>query len=108
MVRFLHQLGEYVPVSPEDASELRRLMIMAGLPRRARHQHLLRRKNRVRRLLLILAFLFRDVITTNSVLRIVVVVAGGFVGFCGPNFVLDRMITKRQERIRCRCPMRST
>src|SRR5436305_11281192 len=30
VVRFLHQLGEYVPVSPEDASELRCLMIMAG------------------------------------------------------------------------------
>src|SRR6476646_459719 len=30
VVRFLHQLGEYVPISPDDASELRRLLIMAG------------------------------------------------------------------------------
>src|SRR5215467_814244 len=30
VVRFLHQLGEYVPISPEDASEMRRLLIMAG------------------------------------------------------------------------------
>ena len=37
-------------------------------------------------------------------LRIVVVVAGGFVGFCGPNFILDRMITKRQDRIRLSLP----
>ena len=35
--------------------------------------------------LLLLAFLFRDVITTNSVLRLVVLLAGGFVGFCLPN-----------------------
>jgi tight adherence protein C len=34
----------------------------------------------------------------------VVVVAGGFIGFCGPNFMLDRMIGKRQDLIRLSLP----
>ena len=104
VVRFLHQLGEYVPVSPDDAGELRRLLIMAGYRGERAVSIFYGLKIFFGVLLLIMAILFRDVITANSVLRIVVVVAGGFVGFCGPNFMLDRMITKRQERVRMSLP----
>jgi tight adherence protein C len=104
VVRFLHQLGEYVPISPEDASELRRLLIMAGY----RHERAITvfygLKIALGISLLVLAFLVRDVVTSNSILRIVLVIAGGFVGFCGPNFMLDRMIGKRQECIRLSLP----
>jgi tight adherence protein C len=104
VVRFLHQLGEYVPISPDDASELRRLLIMAGYRGERAVTIFYGAKIVLGVSLLILAFLFRDVVTTSPVLRIVVVIAGGFVGFCGPNFLLDRMITKRQERIRLSLP----
>src|SRR5581483_470517 len=104
VVRFLHQLGEYVPISPDDASELRRLLIMAGFRSERAVTIFYGTKIILGIALLVMAFLVRDVVTTNPVLRIVLVIAVGFVGFCGPNFVLDRMITKRQERIRLSLP----
>src|SRR5689334_8030186 len=88
VVRFLHQLGEYVPVSPDDTGELRRLLIMAGFRSERVITVFYGIKIVFGVLLLLLAILFRDAISSNSVLRIVVVIAGGFVGFCGPNFVL--------------------
>src|SRR5579872_4503371 len=104
MVRFLHQIGEYVPISPEDATALRRLLIMGGY-RSDRAVTIFYGMKIIFGIgLVILAFLFKDLVTTNSVLRIVFVVAAGFVGFAGPNFVLDRMITKRQERLRLSLP----
>src|SRR5215475_4982242 len=93
VVRFLHQLGEYVPISPDDASELRRLLIMAGYRSERAITIFYGTKIVLGVTLLILAIMFRDVVTANPVLRIVLIVAGGFVGFCGPNFMLDRMIT---------------
>src|ERR1051326_2732992 len=104
VVRFLHQLGEYVPISPDDASELRKMLIMAGYRTERAVTVFYGTKIVLGITLLILAFLVKDVISANPVLRIVLVVAGGFVGFCGPNFILDRMITKRQERIRLSLP----
>src|SRR3954454_10504857 len=76
VVRFLHQLGEYVPVSPDDAGELRRLLIMAGFRSERVIAVFYGIKIVFGVLLLLLAILFRDVISSNSVLRIVVVIAG--------------------------------
>lgn len=104
VVRFLHQIGEYVPISPDDATQLRRLLIMGGYRTEGAITIFYGLKIVLGVVLLILTFLVKDVVTTNSVLRIVFVVAGGFVGFAGPNFVLDRMITKRQERLRLSLP----
>ena len=104
VVRFLHQIGEYVPISPEDATNLRRLLIMAGYRTDNAITIFYGLKIVLAVALLLIAFLFKDIVTTNTVLRIVLVVAGGFVGFCGPNFILDRMITKRQEKLRLSLP----
>ena len=104
IVRFLHQIGEYVPISPEDATNLRRLLIMGGYRTDSAITIFYGLKIVLGVTLLILAFLIKDVVTSNSVLRIVLCVAGGFVGFAGPNFILDRMITKRQERLRLSLP----
>jgi tight adherence protein C len=103
IVRFLHQIGEYVPISPEDATEMRRLLIMAGFRTERPIQVFYGIKIVMGVGLLILAFLAKDLVA-NSVLRIVMIAAGGFVGFCLPNFILDRMISKRQERLRLSLP----
>ncbi len=104
VVRFLHQLGGYVPISPGDATLLRRDLIMAGY----RNDKAVTIFYGIKILggvgLFVLALLFRDLLTSNAVLRIVLIAAGGFIGFSGPNFVLDRLITKRQERIRLSLP----
>src|SRR5205814_6592368 len=50
--------------------------------------------------LLGLAVIFRSSITSNAVLAIVIPMAAGFAGWFGPSFVLDHLITARQQRIR--------
>jgi tight adherence protein C len=54
--------------------------------------------------LAILAFVFRNDITSNSILAVVVPVAAGFLGYFGPSFYLDHLIAARQERIRLGLP----
>jgi len=104
VVRFLHHLGEKVPVSPADATLLRRDLIMAGYRTDAAVTIFFGIKIVLGVVFLLLALLGRDYMVANSVLRVVLVIAGGFVGFSGPNFFLDRMITKRQERLRLSLP----
>jgi tight adherence protein C len=104
VVRFLHQIGEKVPVSPADATLLRRDLIMAGYRTDGAVTIFFGIKIVLGVALLLLALLGRDYMVANSVLRVVLVIAGGFVGFSGPNFFLDRMITKRQERLRLSLP----
>ncbi|RPI07700.1 MAG: type II secretion system F family protein [Acidobacteriales bacterium] len=53
---------------------------------------------------LVLALIFRDSITSNPVLRIVLVVAAGLVGYLGPGFYLESLVSARQERIRLSLP----
>src|SRR5690348_9740986 len=104
VVRFLHQLGEYVPISPDDASELRKMLIMAGYRSDRAVTIFYGAKIVLGIVMLIVAFMIKDIVASGTVLRMVLVVAGGFLGFSGPNFLLDRMITKRQDRIRLSLP----
>ena len=54
--------------------------------------------------LVLLALVFQTFITSNPVLGIVLPIAAGLLGYFGPSFVLDHMITMRQERIRYGLP----
>jgi len=54
--------------------------------------------------LVIVAFLVRNVVTSNPVLRIVLVIAAGAVGYFGPSFFLEKMVAARQERLRLALP----
>jgi tight adherence protein C len=54
--------------------------------------------------LLVGAFFLKDLITPNPVLRIVVLVAGGALGFFAPNLVVDYLVGRRQEKIRLSLP----
>src|SRR6266496_724587 len=76
VVRFLHQLGEYVPISPDDATELRKMLIMAGYRTERAVTVFYGIKIVLGIALLVLAFLMKDVVTASSVLRIVLVIAG--------------------------------
>jgi tight adherence protein C len=54
--------------------------------------------------MVLLALIFRNMITSNPILVIVIPVAAGFAGFFGPSFFLDSLVTKRQERLRFALP----
>ncbi len=103
-VRITQQIGEKVPVSPQDVSMARRYLVAAGY----RSESAVRVYYGLRVVLclglLVAAFFLRDMITANPILRIVIVVAAGLVGYFGPSFALDNMVKARQERIRLSLP----
>ena len=103
-VRVFQQIGEKVPISPEDAGIIRRELIAAGY----RSQNALYVMYGIKVICLVLfvalAFLFRDAITSNAVLRYIVIFAAGFAGFFGPNLVLERLVSARQEILRFSLP----
>jgi len=103
-VRITHQIGEKVPISPQDVSTARRYLVAAG----HRSESAIRIYYGIRVVmcvcLLVAAFFLRDMITANPVLRIVIIVAGALAGYFGPSFVLDSMVKARQERIRLALP----
>ncbi len=104
LVRIIEQIGEKVPISPADASITRRSLVAAGYRSEVSIRAFYGIKIVLAVVLLILAILLRDYLTDNPVLRIVLLIAAGAGGYFGPNLMLDRMITKRQEKLRLSLP----
>jgi tight adherence protein C len=96
----LEQLGHVVPLSEEDESVVRHDLIAAGY----RSDNAVWIYYGLRAIsvifVLTLALAFRSSITTNPVLSIVIPIAAGFAGWFGPSFVLDYLVSARQQRIR--------
>lgn len=103
-VTILQQVGEKVPVSPEDVMVVRRDLIAAGYRSETAVAVYYGVKVLLTIALVALAFLLRDYITFNPILRIVLVVAAGAVGWLGPGFYLDHLIANRQEELRFALP----
>jgi tight adherence protein C len=103
VVRIIQQVGEKVPLSPEDASVTRRDLMMAGYKSEAALKIFFGIKVTACIVLVILALLARDSIS-NPVLRIVIVFFGGFMGYMLPGYMLDKKIVKRQEILRLSLP----
>lgn len=100
----VEQIGEKVPINPEDAAVLRRDLIMAGYRTEAAVPIYLGSRILCCALLVVLAMLFRNNITSNAILSVVIPVAAAFLGYFGPSFFLDSLISGRQERIRLGLP----
>ncbi len=104
VTRVLRKLGDYVPISPADASYTHRCLIAAGY----------RTDNAVRVFYgikivcavagLILALILMDAMGKTMVMRIVFLGAGAGGGYVLPGFMLERKIKKRQERLRLSLP----
>lgn len=103
-VRILEVIGEQVPVSPDDTNAVRRDLIAAGF-RSLRAAAVFYGIRIVFFLVVILlSFALKDYVTQNSILKVVVVFVGGFVGFFLPQFVLEKMIDSRQEALKLSLP----
>jgi tight adherence protein C len=100
----IEQIGEKVPINPEDATVIRRDLMAAGY--RSSRALPIYLGSRILACvgLVLLVLPFRNMITSNPILAIVIPVAAGFAGFFGPSFFLDSLVTKRQERIRFALP----
>ena len=103
IVRVIQQVGEKVPISPDDAGVTRRDLIMAGY----RSETAIKVFNGIKItlciVLVIIAFSMRSAMP-NPVLRIVLIAFSGFMGFYLPGYMLDKKILKRQTTIRLALP----
>ena len=104
VVSVIQEIGKSVPISPEDAALTRRELMAAGYRSESALPILYGIKVIFCIALLIIAFLFRNEITSNPILRIVLVIAAGFLGYFGPNFYLDHLVDKRREELRLSLP----
>jgi tight adherence protein C len=101
--QLLEPIGRLLPVSPQDASVLRRELVAAGI----------RSESAARvyyglRIVLTVAFvglaLFLRTHIDNPILRLVFPVAGGGIGYFLPSLFLGRLIDRRNDGIRLALP----
>jgi tight adherence protein C len=103
-VNVIEEVGKNVPISPEDAALARRELIAAGYRNDSALPIFYGLKIIVCATLVILAFMFRNNVTSNTVLEIVLMATAGFLGYYGPNFYLDHLVDQRRENVRMSLP----
>jgi tight adherence protein C len=103
LVRVVQTIGEKIPISPQDATMARRYLIAAGYRSDAaiKVYHGIKIVTAVA--LFLAAAIFRGYIP-NPVLSIVVLVVAPLAGYFAPSIILERMIDRRQERLRMSLP----
>lgn len=102
--RRLQALGQHAPISPKDAQTTRHTLIAAGYRAESAVALLYGIKLTAAVTLAILSIIFRDSITANPVLRIVLPLAATAGGYWMPGFLLERKVSKRQEKLRLSLP----
>lgn len=100
----LQQIGEKVPVSPQDTMATRRELIAGGYRSEEAVAVLYGIKIVFGIVLFLVAFSVRDLVTSNAILRVVFVIAAPLVGYFGPGFVLERIVDARREELRFSLP----
>lgn len=104
LVRIIGQIGEKVPASPQDVSIARRSLMAAGY-RSEKALHVYYGVKIVTAVAAFIAMIFlRDHFTSSGVLSVVLLFGAPAAGWAIPGVVLDRMITKRQTRLRLSLP----
>ncbi|HWQ55783.1 MAG TPA: type II secretion system F family protein [Bryobacteraceae bacterium] len=103
VVRVLRQIGQFIPISPVEGSIVKRSLIMAGY----RGEHAVAVLYGLKVVgavcLLLLALMCRDMLS-SPVNRMMMLVAGGGMGYFLPGFLLSKRVTARQERLRLSLP----
>jgi len=104
LVSLIQQIGEKVPINPEDASLLRRDLMMAGYQTPSALP--LYQAGRLLSCIAMIALglVSRSFLTSNTVLGIVIPVGFGLIGYFVPSIWLDSRISSRHERLRLSLP----
>ncbi len=102
-VRVIQQIGEKVPISPQEAGITRRYLFAAGYRTDTAAKVYYGIKVVLGVVFFLVALILRGYIT-NPVLSIVVLPAGALAGYFGPNMVLEKLIDRRREQIRFSLP----
>jgi tight adherence protein C len=104
LARRLQAVGRHAPISPADAQATRRTLMAAGYRAESAVTLFYGIKLILAVTLAVLSIIFRDSITTNPVLRIVLPLAATGAGYWIPGFILERKVSKRQEKLRLSLP----
>jgi tight adherence protein C len=104
IVKVLELVGEKVPVAPADATMARRYLMAAGYRSDTSLAVYYGIKVACCIAFFALGFMLHSYVSSVRVLQIVFWIAATAGGYFGPNFVLERMVTNRQERIRFSLP----
>jgi tight adherence protein C len=103
LVRVVQQIGEKVPISPQDAGVARRYLLAAGYRNDTALKIYYGSKVALAIILFVAAVFLRQFIS-NPVLSVIVMPAAALAGYFGPGFILERLIDRRQETIRLSLP----
>jgi tight adherence protein C len=97
-------LGSIIPASPQDLLAAKRDLVMAGY--RSENAPAVFSGIRILAALVFLAFgfLVKDQITTKPMLRIMLMIGCGGIGYMAPGFILDSKINRRQKTLRLSLP----
>jgi tight adherence protein C len=104
LARRVQAIGQHAPISPQDAQTTRRTLISAGYRAESAVALFYGIKLILAAVLAVLSIVFRDSITANRILRIVLPIAATVAGYWIPGFILERKVTKRQEKLRLSLP----
>jgi len=104
LARRVQAIGQHAPISPQDAQTTRRVLIAAGYRAESAVALLYGIKLILAVTLAILSIGFRNNITANPVLRVVLPLAATAAGYWIPGFLLERKVSKRQEKLRLSLP----
>jgi tight adherence protein C len=102
-VRIIREIGEKVPVSPQEVSLTRRYLMAAGY----RSDNAIYVYNGLRAISLLVflaAGFFARSWVGQPTLGIVVLIFAGLIGFFLPGLILDSLVSRRQERIKYALP----
>jgi tight adherence protein C len=103
IAKLLGPLGNLLPVSAQDASVLRQDLLAAGI-RDANAVHMVYGAKLLLSAVLLAAALAVRGHLDNPLLRVVLPVAGGGIGYLLPGFVIGSMVKRRNEQIRLALP----
>jgi tight adherence protein C len=101
--RLLKQIGDFLPVSSQDAKALKKDMIAAGIRAENATQTFYGIKLLFAAVCLVAALVGRDHLAAGFT-RTILPVAGAGIGFLFPSFVLGKLIARRNETIRLALP----
>jgi len=104
IVTLIQQIGEQVPINPDEASLLRRDLMMAGFQSESALP--LYQASRVLGIaaLVAIGFFVRGYVTTSTILGILLPLGLGLVGYFTPTIWLDSRISARHDRLRMSLP----
>ncbi len=102
--KLLESFGRMLPYSPRDVEGIKRELIAAGFRSSYAAYAYLGIKLIACCSLLMAALLLRNHLSDNPLNRLIIPIASAVAGFLGPGFVLGRLTSARQEKIRLALP----